>query len=44
MDDFRPDASGRPALVLSYAQMPGPAICAGIHELAKAVQAARGRV
>jgi GntR family transcriptional regulator / MocR family aminotransferase len=45
MSDFRPDASGRPpALVLGYAQMPEPAIHAGVHELAIAVQAARGRV
>jgi GntR family transcriptional regulator/MocR family aminotransferase len=45
MRDFRPDASGRPpALVLGYAQMPEPAIRAGVHELAIAVQAARGRV
>ena len=45
MSDFRPDASGRPpSLVLGYAQMPEPAIRAGVHELAIAVQAARGRV
>ena len=44
MGDFRPDASGRPAaLVLGYAQMSEPAIRAGVHELALAVQAARGR-
>ena len=44
MSDFRPDASGRPpALVLGYAQMSEPTIRAGIHELALAVQAARGR-
>ncbi len=43
MSDFRPDASGRPpALVLGYAQMSEPAIRAGVHELALAVQAARG--
>jgi GntR family transcriptional regulator / MocR family aminotransferase len=45
MSDFRPDASGRPpALVLGYAQMSEPAIRAGVHGLALAVQAARGRV
>ncbi len=44
MSDFRPDASGRPpALVLGYAQMAEPAIRAGVHELAEAVQAARDR-
>ena len=44
MRDFRPKAHGRPpALVLGYAQMPEPTIRAGIHELAKAVRAARAR-
>jgi GntR family transcriptional regulator / MocR family aminotransferase len=44
MSDFRPNARGRPpALVLGYAQMPEPAIRAGVHELAKAVRAARSR-
>ncbi len=43
MSDFRPDASGRPALVLGYAQMPEPAIRAGVHKLAQAVRAARRR-
>jgi GntR family transcriptional regulator / MocR family aminotransferase len=45
MGDFRPDArAGPPALVLGYAQIAEPAIRAGVHELAQAVQAARGRV
>jgi hypothetical protein len=45
MSDFRPHArAGPPALVLGYAQMPEPAIRAGVHALARAVQAARGRV
>lgn len=44
MSDFRPDGAGRPpALVLGYAQMSEPAIRAGVHELALAVHAARGR-
>jgi GntR family transcriptional regulator/MocR family aminotransferase len=44
MSDFRPDARDRPpALVLGYAQMPEPAIRAGVQELAEAVRAARGR-
>ena len=44
MGEFRPDASDRPpALVLGYAQMPEPAIRAGVHELAQAIHAARGR-
>jgi GntR family transcriptional regulator/MocR family aminotransferase len=44
MGDYRPDPRGRPpALLLGYAQMPEPAIRAGVHELAKAVQAARTR-
>jgi GntR family transcriptional regulator/MocR family aminotransferase len=44
MSDFRPAVAGRPpALVLGYAQMPEPAIRAGIHELAAALRAARSR-
>ncbi len=44
MSDYRPDVADRPAaLVLGYAQMPEPAIRAGIHELGRAVQAARIR-
>ncbi len=42
MADYRPDTHGRPPiLLLGYAQMPEAAIRPGIHELAKAVQAAR---
>jgi GntR family transcriptional regulator / MocR family aminotransferase len=42
MSDYRPASCGRPpTLLLGYAQMPEPAIRAGVHELAKAVQAAR---
>jgi GntR family transcriptional regulator/MocR family aminotransferase len=42
MNDYRPDTGGRPpTLLLGYAQMPEPAIRAGVHELAKAVSAAR---
>ena len=42
MNDYRPDSRGRPpALLLGYAQMSEPAIRAGVHELAKAVRAAR---
>ena len=42
MSDYRPASRGRPpTLLLGYAQMPEPAIRAGVHELAKAVQAAR---
>jgi GntR family transcriptional regulator / MocR family aminotransferase len=42
MSDYRPDTRGRPpVLLLGYAQMPEPAIRAGVHELAKAVRAAR---
>jgi GntR family transcriptional regulator/MocR family aminotransferase len=45
MSDFRPDGRGRPpALVLGYAQMPEPAIRAGVHQLAEAVRVARHRV
>jgi GntR family transcriptional regulator/MocR family aminotransferase len=45
MSDFRTGASTRPpALLLGYAQLPEPAIRAGVHELAQAVQAARERV
>jgi GntR family transcriptional regulator/MocR family aminotransferase len=45
MSDYRPASRGRaPALVLGYAQMPEPAIRAGIHLLAEAVRAARTRV
>jgi GntR family transcriptional regulator/MocR family aminotransferase len=44
MSDYRPAARKRsPALLLGYAQMPESAIRAGVHELAKAVQAARIR-
>ena len=44
MADYRPDTRGRPpVLLLGYAQMPESAIRAGIHELAKAVRAARTR-
>ena len=44
MSDFRPDARERPpALMLGYAQMPEPAIRAGIRELSEAVRAARRR-
>jgi GntR family transcriptional regulator/MocR family aminotransferase len=42
MSDFRPHAGDRPpALVLGYAQMPEPAIRAGIRELSEAVRASR---
>ena len=41
---YRPDTPGRPpVLLLGYAQMPEPAIRAGVRELAKAVRAARTR-
>jgi GntR family transcriptional regulator/MocR family aminotransferase len=44
MSDYRPHNRGRPpALLLGYAQMPEPAIRAGVQELAKAVRAARAR-
>ena len=44
MGDYRPASRGHaPALLLGYAQMPEPAIRAGVHELAKAVRAARSR-
>ncbi len=44
MADYRPDTPGRPpVLLLGYAQMPEPAIRAGVRELAKAVRAARTR-
>jgi GntR family transcriptional regulator/MocR family aminotransferase len=44
MADYRPDARRRPpVLLLGYAQMPEPAIRAGVHELAAAVRAARTR-
>jgi GntR family transcriptional regulator / MocR family aminotransferase len=44
MSDYRPDAGDRPpALLLGYAQMPEPAIRAGVHELTAAVRAARTR-
>jgi GntR family transcriptional regulator/MocR family aminotransferase len=44
MSEFRPDARARPpALLLGYAQMPEPAIRAGVRELAQAVRAARSR-
>ena len=42
MRDYRPASNDSPpTLLLGYAQMPEPAIRAGIHELAKAVRAAR---
>ena len=42
MADYRPDTRGRPpVLLLGYAQMPESAIRAGVHELAKAVRAAK---
>jgi GntR family transcriptional regulator/MocR family aminotransferase len=44
MSDYQPDVADRPpALVLGYAQMPEPAIRAGIHELGKAIHATRIR-
>jgi hypothetical protein len=44
MTDYRPDVTDRlPALVLGYAQMPEPAIRAGIRELGEAVRASRRR-
>ncbi len=44
MSDYRPELRGRPpGLLLGYAQMPEPAIRAGVQELAKAVRAARTR-
>jgi GntR family transcriptional regulator/MocR family aminotransferase len=44
MADYRPDTPGRPpVLLLGYAHMPESAIRAGVHELAKAVRAARTR-
>jgi GntR family transcriptional regulator / MocR family aminotransferase len=44
MADYRPDTQGRPpVLLLGYAQMPESAIRAGVHELAKAIRAARAR-
>ena len=44
MTDYRPNVTDRPpALVLGYAQMPEPAIRAGIRELSEAVRAARRR-
>lgn len=44
MADYRPDASGRPpVLLLGYAQMPESAIRAGVQELANAVRAAVSR-
>jgi GntR family transcriptional regulator/MocR family aminotransferase len=44
MSDYRPASRGDPpALLLAYAQMPEPAIRAGVHELAKAIRAARTR-
>jgi GntR family transcriptional regulator / MocR family aminotransferase len=42
MSEFRPGAVDRPpALVLGYAQMPEPAIRAGVRELSEAVRASR---
>ena len=44
MADYRPHACGRPpVLLLGYAQMPEPAIRAGVHELARAIRGARPR-
>ena len=44
MSEYRPDPQDRPpALLLGYAQMPEPAIRAGVHELAEAVRASRTR-
>ncbi len=44
MSDYRPSVTDRPpALVLGYAQMPEPAIRAGVKELAEAIAAARSR-
>jgi GntR family transcriptional regulator/MocR family aminotransferase len=44
MSDYRPRYNGRPPiLLLGYAQTPEPAIPAGVHELAKAIRAARAR-
>jgi GntR family transcriptional regulator / MocR family aminotransferase len=44
MADYRPDTpGGPPVLLLGYAQMPEPAIHAGVHELAKAIRAATTR-
>jgi GntR family transcriptional regulator/MocR family aminotransferase len=45
MSDYRLEPRDRsPTLILGYAQMSEPAIRAGVHELAKAVRAARVRV
>ncbi|MFZ0090080.1 MAG: PLP-dependent aminotransferase family protein, partial [Solirubrobacteraceae bacterium] len=42
--DYRPAGDSHPpALLLGYARMPEPALRAGVHELAKAVQATRAR-
>lgn len=42
MSDLRPDAvDGPPTLLLGYAQMPEPAIRAGVRELSEAVRASR---
>ena len=42
MSDYRPDVADRPpALLLGYAQMPEPAIRAGVRELSAAVRAAQ---
>jgi GntR family transcriptional regulator/MocR family aminotransferase len=44
MSDYRAEArEGPPTLLLGYAQMPEPAIRAGVHELATAVREARTR-
>jgi GntR family transcriptional regulator / MocR family aminotransferase len=44
MSDYRPQAGARTSvLLLGYAQMPEPAIRAGVDELAEAVRAARTR-
>ena len=44
MSDYQPhNRNGPPTLLLGYAQMPEPAIRAGVHELAQAVRAARPR-
>ena len=45
MTDYRPAGAGHPpALLLGYAQMPEPAIRAGVAELVKAIRAARAHI
>ena len=44
MRDYRPEGdAGPPVLMLGYAQLPEPAIRAGVAELADAIRAARDR-